>query len=77
MSSLPPPAPRALEIPAAILDGVELDVRDLPDGSRILVVGPFALAIPLDDTNARTIGERLADRPSSIVVPAASLIVPS
>jgi hypothetical protein len=49
----PPQDPNTIQIPLVMLQGVQMRIDVMPDGNRILVFGPMALAIHLSpETNA-------------------------
>jgi hypothetical protein len=48
-----------IDIPVVMLQGVNVKVATQPDGARVLIVGPFALALPMLEEGARKIGTAL------------------
>lgn len=62
------PPPQELMVPVVVLNQVQIRIDTLPDGTRMLMIGPLALALPLNDQVEAWLNENLKAAQSGIVI---------
>jgi hypothetical protein len=56
-----------MQIPAVVISNVGLRVDALPNGEKMLVIGPLVLALPLDVGAQKWVSDNLASSKIAIV----------
>lgn len=63
---MPPPTPFQ-QVPVVLLDKCQMRVEKMPNGDKVILVGPLALGIPLSQENLKWMEEQL--KGTGIVIP--------